>query len=240
MMMARILNRLVDDIHFIIQRSRRTYVPSAALFLVVILAPSTMKSQDKDAPVLKFYWESARASLKSRDPLQHAVNYSFEARTFYKKIDKVGQATLADSTKTKYYISFGNLDSTKMVTPPKGSMPKVDLTYPNVFDSAYELNFFPNDTGGQLIGIGFDSDSAETTWPVGLVMIDRQRYFPQWLYLSYPGRKGLRHFTRSFRFTLVDGFVFADSVWEVAVKDGLISTTTYRLETGISDLKIYR
>ena len=205
-----------------------------------ILAISSVQGQDKDEPVLKFYWDRARASLQSRDPLQHAVTYSFETNTLYKKVGKKGELTIADSTRSQYFYSFGHLDSTKVLKQPESSVPKVELSFPAVFDTAYRLNFFPNDTGGQLLAIGFDADTTSVDLPVGLVEIDRQKYYPCWLYLTYPAKPGLRHLTRSFRFTLLDGFIFPDSVWEVGVKDGFFVTTSYRLETKVTGLKIRR
>jgi hypothetical protein len=208
------------------------------LFVVVFTAVGV--AQTGTEKVLKFYWERAQALVRTGNPNLAGLSYSYVATTYYKKYGDKGAIASKDSTRVAYYYSFGNLDSSKVVLAPKGSIPAVDLSYPTLFDSAYQLNFYPNDTGGPNIAIGFDSDSLHADWPVGLVLLDRQLYFPAWLYLSYPEKKGFRRFSRSFRFTSRDGFIFPDSVWEVAAVDGLLFSTSYRLETGLKEIKIYR
>src|SRR5512140_1325455 len=62
-------------------------------------------------PVLTFYWTQADASLTSRDPLQRGVNYSFVGTSYFKRIGRGGKVESTDSSRTAYYYSFGNLDS---------------------------------------------------------------------------------------------------------------------------------
>jgi hypothetical protein len=197
-------------------------------------------AQSGSDKVLKFYWERAQALVRTGNPNLAGLTYSYVATTYYKKYGDKGAIASRDSTRVAYYYRFGNLDSSKVILAPKGSIPAVDLSYPIPFDSAYVLNFFPNDTGGPSIAIGFDSDSSHPAWPVGFALLDRQLYFPSWLYLSYPEKKGYRRFSRAFRFTSMDGFIFPDSIWEVAAIDGILFSTSYRLETGVKDIKIYR
>jgi hypothetical protein len=178
--------------------------------------------------------------MAAGDPIAHGVNFSYQTTTYYKKLGNLGEISSVDSVKNIYFYSFGNLDSSKTLLPAKHSIPKIDLSVPGIFDSTYILNFFPNDTGGTLLAIGFDSDSTHKSWPSGLVEIDRQKYFPRWLYLYYPDQGGFKRYSRSFRFIDQQGYVFPDSVWEVAVKDGFLFSTSYRLETSISEFKIYR
>ena len=197
-------------------------------------------AQSRDESALRFFWDRARAVLSAGNPDAHGARFSFEATTYYKNVGKFGVATLEDSVKEIRHYSFGNLDSSRIIVAPKKESLRGDLTVPNVFDSQYILNFFPNDTGGPEIAIGFEADSTHYQWPVGLAILDRQLYNPLWLYLTYPHKSRYRHFSRSFRFTRVDGFIFPDSVWEVGVIDGLISTRSYRIETGVTNLKVYR
>jgi hypothetical protein len=197
-------------------------------------------AQSRDESVLRFYWDRARAVLAAGDPAAHGARYSFEATTYYKSIGKFGAVTLEDSVREIRHYSFGNLDSSRAIVAPKKESLHGDLTVPSIFDSLYILNFFPNDTGGPEIAIGFEADSTHPQWPVGLTILDRQLYNPLWLYLTYPHKSGYRHLSRSFRFVRVDGYIFPDSVWEVGVIDGLISTRSYRIETGVTNLKVYR
>jgi hypothetical protein len=222
---------------FVPKKFRFTVI--GVLFISFLFIALGGKSQDRDADVLKYYWDRIRASLASGDPIAHGVNFSYQTTTYYKTLGKVGEISSIDSVKSAFFYSFGKLDSSRTLLKSNHSIPKIDLSFPRIFDSSYYLNFFPNDTGGQLLAIGFDTDSTHKSWPSGLVMIDRQKYFPSWLYLYYPDQSGFRRFSRSFRFINQDGYVFPDSIWEVAVKDGLLFTTSYRLETLISDFKIH-
>lgn len=208
------------------------------LFALIVFA-FTVAHGDNEK-ILRFFWDRARATVANGNPDMRGLSYSFIGTTCYRKYAEKGKFESSDSTRIAYFFSFGKLDSSRTLLAPKNPIPPVDFTYPNVFDSSYVLNFYPNDTGGQNIGIGFDSDSAHSTWPVGLVLLDRQRYFPVWLYFSYPAKKGYRRFSRAVRFTQSEGFIFPDSVSEVATVDGLFFSTSYRLETGVKDLKIYR
>lgn len=217
-------------------RQKITIVAILVLFCPVMvgLAQSTL---DK---VLSFYWHEAAASTKSRNPDAAGLSYSFVGHSIYKLLGDKGSVTGTDSLVRKYYFSFGNLDSTHTLFKGNGTVPDIDFSYPIVFDSNYTTNLFPNDTGGSLIAIGFDTDSANTGWPVGLTLLDRARYFPRWLYLYYPEKKGYRRFTRSFRIIEKDNFIFPDSVWEVGIVDALFFSTSYKLETGVKDITIYR
>jgi len=60
------------------------------------------------------------------------------------------------------------------------------------------------------------------------------------LYLFYPNRPDFKKFSLSFRFVEYQGHVFPDSIWEVGTKAGIFSTESYRVETAIEHLTIYR
>jgi len=114
------------------------------------------------------------------------------------------------------------------------------MTVPNVFAQASEFCFYPNDTGGVELALGFDHDVSLSQLPVGLAVIDRDRYLLRWLYLYYPEHLDYKRFSRSYRLTLQDGYVFPDSIWEVGARPGIFSPEYYRLETVITGITIYR
>lgn len=207
--------------------------------LLMHMEPSSSQ-QSRDESILTYFWNRARAVLSAGDPIEHGARFSCEVTAYYKRIGKLGAVTLEDSLKEIRHYSYGNLDSTTVLVPAENSSLKVDLTVPRVFDSTYVLNFFPNDTGGPEIALGFDADTSHLDMPVGLAILDRQLYYPKWLYLSYHRMSGYRYLTRSYRFTQVDGFIFPDSVWEVGVIDGLFSTRKYRIEAGVTNVTVHR
>jgi hypothetical protein len=208
----------------------------AALFLPAL----SVGDAESDDPVLDFYCNRARVTAGNLNPIERGTAFSFDAVTYYKRIGRRGKVDLVDSTRSTYYYSFGKLDSLTTDTSASSRDYEVDLSYPNVFDGDYIFSFYPNDTGGADLAIGFDTDTAVAGEPVGIAIIDRSRFFLKWLYLHYPDRKGYKRYSHSLRFTERDGLVFPDSIWTVAAKAGLFSSEFYRLETGISNLVIER
>lgn len=213
----------------------------AVLFGAVLwgVSPSAGNDREKD-PVLSFYRERARETFKSRDPIERGVSYSFRALTYYKVIGKKGEVTRIDSSIADYYFSFGGLDSSTVIVAPERKQPKPDFSFPNIFMTDYDYYFFPNDTGGASLAIGFDSFTATDEAPVGLALIDRIRYFLRRAYLFYPCWKGHKRFSRSFRFVECEGYVFPDSIWEVGARQAVFTADHYRIETGITNITIYR
>lgn len=90
------------------------------------------------------------------------------------------------------------------------------------------------------LAIGFDSDSTHPGEPVGLLLIDRYNYYPRFLYTHYPDSSEFVRYSRSYRFALLDGIFYADSIWVSAATQGIYSRENYRLEIGVQSLLISR
>ena len=206
-------------------------------FLVVI---SVVVAEDGPDPVLQYYWDHARAAYCRTNPDTSGICYSFTAKTYKHSVGEDGAIRKTDSVTQAYFYCGGNLDSVNTVTGDPGKFKRLDLNWPPVFESTYHLSFFPNDIGGPRLALRIWSDSTLEHQPEGLVVIDRNEYFPYSLYLFYPDKSGYRRFTRSFRFSMVDGFVFPDSVWEVATRLGVFFPESHRFETGISNVHVWR
>ncbi len=207
------------------------------LMTSVAMAADSLVTAD---PILSFYCERAGAVFDSRNPIERGADFSFQARTYFMNIGDHGEITRTDSSITDYFYSFGQLDSTRVVVAPQRSHSPVSFDVVNVFTMDYEFYFFPNDTGGTDMAIGFDSFLEETEDPVGLAVIDRSEYFLRWLHLHYPNREHYKRYSRSYRFVERDEYIFADSIWEVSAKRGVFSTEFWRIETGITDITINR
>ena len=210
------------------------------VFVVLVVFALTVAAQEETDEILDFYQKRAGEVFKSRNPLEAGVTYSFESTTYHKSFDKDYNIFIKDSTVEKYFFSFGKLDSIQIITPPKKSIDSLDFTYPNVFTGEYKYNFFPNDTGGNEISIGYDSYEYNTSLPVGIATIDRDRYFLKNLYLHIMNSKSIYRRSKAIRFIELEGYVFPDSLWELKTKRGIFSTEFYRIETGIKNIKIQR
>ncbi|UCD63547.1 MAG: hypothetical protein JSW34_12495 [Candidatus Zixiibacteriota bacterium] len=215
---------------------------SKPLFLLVaaLLAVPRPGAQDAPDPVLEFYCERAASTFPTRDPIESGADFSFRATTFYKSIGENGEVTGVDSGIADYFYSSGELDSLAVVLAPRNRQKDIDLTFLNVFSGDYDFYFFPNDTGGSDLAIGFDTYTGEDPAPVGLAVIDRTQYLLRRLHLHYPNRKYHKRYSRSFRFVERDGYIFADSVWVVSAKKGVFTTDFFRIETGITNIRVRR
>jgi hypothetical protein len=212
----------------------------ATAFLVALAIPFAIGLSQDDSSIVEYYWRQAGAATAAHTPDTRGVSYHFTARTFYHRIGEGGRITKTDSATQRYYFTDGAVDSVNTLQGDAGRFDNLDLTYPLIFEMDYHLNLFPNDTGGPRLPIGLVSDSASRGQPDGLLVIDRYEYLPQALYLHYPDLRDYKRFTRSYRFTRVDDYLFLDSIWEVATKLGVLFTESYRLETGITDIEVTR
>jgi len=223
------------------EKCHRKWIALSVLVALSCAPPVLSQSQgEAEDPVLEFYRAKAAATFEARNPLDHAVNFSLEAVTHYTNLTRRGKVASVDSVRSTYFFSFGVLDSAHLGSVENDRLEDLDFSFPNVFQPNAQFFFFPNDTGGAELAIGFEGDTSQAERPVGLAVIDRDRYFLRQLYLYYPAYQDYKKFSRSFRLTLKDGFVFPDSIWEVGAKPGIFSPEYYRLETGITAITIYR
>ncbi len=212
----------------------------AALVGVVVVSLSLTYAEEDENPVIGFYVERGQHAFETRSPIVTGTTFSLKTRSYYKRIGEHGAVQSVDSADIIYYYSWGKLDSSRVISGDADRFKNVDLSYPDVFARDYRFYLFPNDVGGPELAIGFDTHTEQDTLPDGLILIDREQYYPLWLYLYYPVKSGYARFSRSLRFTEKEGKFFPDSVWEVGAKRGLFFSEYYRLETGVMEIDIER
>ena len=206
--------------------------------LIVLEDSSADSTNVSENPVLSFYWERAGKTFESRDPVERGTAYVMTILSVYKYINNKGKVDNEDSLSQKRYYSWGKLDSVKTLKGDESRFKNLILTVPDFFADHYQLEFYPNDTGAGDMSIGFDTGETSDSTPTGLLVFDRQSYLPHWLYLYYPDKKYFERFSRSYRFTVLDGLIFPDSVWEVGAKQGVFFKEHYRIETRILEINI--
>ncbi len=193
---------------------------------------------EKRDPVLEYYWKMAGERLTAQDPAAARVRYSFRSKSYYFTVVSGGAAQRTDSLVVDHTISAEGVDSQTVIAGNSRRFRQLDLGIPNIFADSYHIYFFPNDTGGASLAIGFRADSTLPQQPDGMVIIDRYDYSLRRLYLYYPNKPDFKRFTRTFWFTYQDEFIFVDSVCDVAARLGIFSLENYRIETNISDLRV--
>ncbi len=213
-------------------------VPVIVFMAVVLALPLDLAAEDEVDPVLEYYWEKAGETAIRLDPTEYNISYSYTATTLFHDVDGHGEKVKTDSLLTDFFYTGRQLDSAKVRSGEEKLLKKLSLAVPRLFEDFYYLNFFPNDTGGEELAIGLITDSTAVAQPDGLVVIDRKNYHLRKLYLYYPDVPGHLRQTRSYRFTLEQGFVFPDSVWEVGVVEAVFGLENYRIETGITNIQV--
>ncbi|RKX22889.1 MAG: hypothetical protein DRP45_11030 [Candidatus Zixiibacteriota bacterium] len=204
-----------------------------------VAAAASLSSEESADPVISYYWDKARQTAQHADSARNSHEFDFLATTFRHRVGSRGEILRTDTLVSRRFLKNGQEDSVQVLSGDPTRFPILDINCPSLFEQSYHLNMFPNDLGGADLAIGIISDSGSDQ-PDGLVIIDRINHHLKWLYLYYPDVPGYKRLTRSFRFRLVEGFAFPDSVWEVGTKLGVFSEECYRLETGISDINISR
>lgn len=208
---------------------------------VIVLAVMLSAASKYDGdPVLEFYCERAAAESQNTSAYAKGVQVTAIAHTLYKRVASNGSVTSVDTAVVRYWLTSGILDSQVVASSSGDDLPLVTFELPQVFSGAYRFTFFPNDPGGEMLSIGFDTPDDSTAQPVGLAVIDRDKYIMRRLYLHYPRLDGYKRLSRGFRLAEFDGYLFPDSVWEVGSKEGVLTTEHYRLEARIDSVSISR
>lgn len=208
---------------------------------VIVLAVS-LSATDKYGGdlVLQFYCTQAAAKSQSTRAFATGVQAVATAHTLFKRVAHDGRITSVDTAVVRYWFTGGIIDSQVVGSATSDGLPQVTFDLPPVFSEDYLFTFFPNDPGGEMLSIGFDTPDDSTTLPVGLAVIDRDKYVLRRLYLHYPRPNGYKRLSRGFRLIEYGGYLFPDSVWEVGAKEGVLTTEHYRLESRIDSVSISR
>ena len=218
------------------EKMRLCFVGFLFLTLAVVPARSVGQAVSED-PVVRYYWDKTGEGYRDRLDQQASRSYVLRARTYFHKVDRRGRITATDSTVCDYYYTGRRLDSQAVVISPRTKHDPVDLTIPGVFGGDYVVNAFPNDTGGSEMAIGFDTPTADDPSPTGLLIINRYRLLPRWLFVHYPDPGRGRRLSRAYRFAEREGIWYPDSVWEVGAKPGFLTKKYYRIETGVLSVR---
>ncbi len=208
--------------------------------LSVLMVPLSVPASDRysDDPVLEFYCRQADEKQESDSVKSSEHSLLAFSRTLYKRVGSDGRITKVDTIITRLWFSNGSLDSQNVIAPAGHDVVPLNFAWPDPFSSNYLFTFYPNDPGGKDLAIGFDTESELDSMPVGIAVIDRDRYTLRRLLLHYPQAHGYKRLSRGYRFGDFDGIMFPDSLWEIGAKEGIFTTEHYRIETAIDSVKI--
>jgi hypothetical protein len=213
------------------------YNKITALLFMFLLIGSTGAVSDE---ILDFYISAADRAFSAWHPDSAGAVYSYRETAKYHRLDGDGRIIKTDSAVTDYFCSFGQLDSTNVIAIPTGKIRAIEYSYPDIFAADYDFSFFPNDTGGSDLAIGFDTKDSASQDPTGIAIIDRDRFFLKRLHTHYPNLVDYERLSRSFHFQEKLGVALVDSIIEVGSLRGVFSTEHYRLIVSRSDIQVQR
>ncbi len=213
---------------------KHSFIGLGSILLSLFALSFCVKADD----VLEFYRDRASVVAKTQNPFEAGTSFIYTAKTTLSRIERGGDVIALDSAMISYFVSFGEVDSTIVLKESKNGPDRVDISYPNIFEDDYDFNFFPNDTGGEFISIGFDADTTKGNLPSGLAVIDRNLYFLKRLYLHYPNKTRYKRRSKEVEFTKYEGLIFPSRIEENFGKAGITSVDFYRLRTTLAKIEI--
>ena len=217
------------------QIKRSVWSIIGALAALPLIAAGLLFAQS-EADILGFYWDRSGKTFAAENPAQNNIRYRLDTFSYYKKVEKRGETTIADSAAINYFFTGATLDSQVVKSGAPDRFKLVDLVLPDIYAYDYIIQLYPNDDGRGGLSIGLDTDSADITQPTGLLVINRESYRMTDLYLYYQQLEDFTRFTRSYRMTEHGGYLFPDSVWIVAARPGLLQPEHFRIETGVRSI----
>lgn len=220
--------------------NKKMRIKSLIIYVVVCLLVAAGMVLAEDDAILGYYADRAGSVFQSRNPIESGQAFSFRLVAYYRELNKQSEYELVDSAETRYFVSFGQVDSTEVIYKAKKELESFEINYPNIFKDDYIYNFYPNDSGGSELSIGFDSSPVDSTLPIGMVVIDRTNYYLRYLYLYYLADKKYKEQSFGYRFSEHDTFVYPDSVWIMKSERNFFSTTYFKYEYGIYDFKLIK
>ncbi|MBD3257198.1 hypothetical protein GF377_02100, partial [candidate division GN15 bacterium] len=153
---------------------RGSELTSFVLLLALVGLVAAVVAQEESDPILQYYWQGAADTFAEKHPGRAGLSYTLDTRTFIHDVNADGEIVKTDTVFAEFSISPDTLIREARADSLQSLLERVDLSYPAIFDGNYHLNFFPNDTGGPELAIGFRADSASSGWPDGLMLLDRQ------------------------------------------------------------------
>jgi len=204
--------------------------------LAVALAAGLLAQSETD--ILQFYWDRSAQTFAETNPGATDLSYRLNTFSYYKKVAKRGEESIADSAVIDFYLTGDQLDSQVVRVGELDRFRLVDPVLPDIYAYEYTTQLFPNDDGLGELAIGLDTDSADVLQPTGLLMIDRSSYRMTDLYLYYQSFGDFLRFSRSYQLREQAGYLFPDSVWVVAAKHGLLQPEHFRIETDIREIEL--
>jgi hypothetical protein len=211
---------------------------TALVALTLSLTVAVPPAQAQEDRILTFYTSSSAKVMSAVDSLLASSRYSFDVFCRHEQLER-GKVVQSDTLIARYYFTGFQLDSQIVDIKTANRFDDLDFFAPNVMDMDYAFSFFPNDTGGVDLAIGFDTDSLNDPRPVGLAIINRDFHYPHRLHLSYPSESTRENFSQTFSFTLQAGsFVFPDTITDHVSEIGVLFPEHHRRITTIDNFRI--
>jgi len=146
------------------------------LLAILFLFPIVALGQADDDPVIEFYLSQLDSAFQEEYIFVSDKDFSVEIQSVMIKSDYRGEIDQIDTATYKLFYS-GQIDSSTIIDSAlkieENRLPEKFFFNPPWYENN-SFFFFPNDTGGTLMPIGFKPDSlAEDTVVTGFLNMDR-------------------------------------------------------------------
>jgi len=161
-------------------------------FLVVLslyfVLTGSGQAQDYDDSVMRYYLQNVDSVLSGCHLFDTAYDYTVDVKALFSNINYRGELSESDTTGYKAVFKAGIKDTSTAVDSVgvEDNIIPDDISFIKPWEQDCRFYFFPNDTGGSVLAIGFEPNNPDSgDAPAGILIIDRYNFRPQKIYLHY-------------------------------------------------------
>jgi hypothetical protein len=160
----------------------------SSVFLLFFSLSIQSYSQDYDETVMNYYLQNIDSVLDRAHLYDEENFYSVDIKTIFDNINYRGELDESDTAEYKAYYGAGKIDSSKVIDSAKieENIAPDDIGFIKPWKQNCYFYFFPNDTGGSELAIGFEPNNPDSEGvAAGMMIIDRYSYKLKKIYLHY-------------------------------------------------------
>lgn len=218
---------------------RASFFTACRLVLCFLAVETTCGRVSRAGDDLAGYvWQKARESLTQAQVAVTGQKVGGEFRVDYTRYDKKRRVLLRDSASGEAFGHDGVIDSFVVTSGTAKLLAEKSFSWPDLLHAGYRANFFPHDTGGAVLSLNLDLDTAHALLPVGILNIDRTTYRPLSAYLALPVDRRTKRHSRRVNAVVVGGGIYPGELRDVVVESGVLSEENYEFRASFRNLHL--
>jgi len=204
---------------------------SKVVFVVILSFLIAAEANTQDEPIIDFYLSQLDSTFQSEYIFVSDANFSVEVQSIMIKTDYRGEIDKVDTAIYKVYYS-GEIDSVSIIdsalTLDENILPEKFFFNPPWYEENIFF-FYPNDTGGAILAIGFRPDSAfSDTVVTGFLNMDRYDYKLKSIFMHDPDPEEYDNISHVFYFGPRDDYQIILSYEIQGLKQALLGKLFFK------------